>query len=318
MDDPRRHVIVDTNLLIYYLHPGSADTATIRERCRVLFESVLTANWSGIRLYVPAISVAEAIGVLDKYRFCTWSGPVKGDSSKRLSSSEYKKARNILTEAIRTRQLEQIDHEPTHVSLASFISPINQMFQFRRHRGQRHRVKSPMGAADCLIGGMAVLLQRRLGGGQVVLATADQRLADVMMKCRSLTRTRAETLGIKATAEAVGIVWSDKVFPRVVNIRDAKVAELREVFLGWPLPTSACMTKTRSKLTTAEEDQLVEVWRRVAERHCVSNADAIAHTPMVCELKTEFAATSGIEMTCYEIFLALLGIRKAGRMPRLK
>jgi predicted nucleic acid-binding protein len=318
MDDPRRHVIVDANLLIYYLHPESADTITVRDRCRVLFDSVLTAKWSGIRLYVPAISVAEAIGVLDKYRFCTWSGPVKGHPSRRLSSPEYRMARRRLLEAIRIRQLEQIDHEPTHVSLASLISPVNQIFQFRRHRGAGHKVKRPMGAADCLIVGMAVLLQRRLGAEQVVLATADQRMADVVTKCRSLTEARAETLGIKATAEAVGIAWSDKAFPMVVNIRDARMPELRSVFLGWPLPTSTGTTKGHSELTAADEEHLGQVWQRVAGRHGVTNPDSIPHTPTICELRTEFAARSGVEMTCREIFLALLGMRKAKCLPKPK
>lgn len=99
MSDATRHLIVDTNLLIYYLHPQSADTKTVRERCRVLFKSAIDARWPGLRLYVPAISVAEAVGVLDKYRHCTWAGPVLQNPALRLSSRQYRQARDGLKNA---------------------------------------------------------------------------------------------------------------------------------------------------------------------------------------------------------------------------
>lgn len=318
MDDPRRHVIVDTNLLIYYLHPQSADTKTVRERSKTLFDAALKANWSSIRLYVPAISVAEAMGVLDKYRYCTWAGPVHQDPSKRLSSKQYKRAKHTLNKAIQSRRLEQIDHEPSHVSLASLISPVNQKYQFRRHRGSSSKVKKPMGGADCLIGGMAVLMQRRMGGEHVVLATADQRLRDVMTKCQGLSERQAEQLGIKTTAEAVGIPWSEKAFPATVNIRDARVAELRETFFGWPLPTKPCQSKTRDDLAEADEEALVAAWKRIARRHGITNADSLPHSPAINELRTEFAATGAVEMSNRGLFLALIGMRKAGRLPRVR
>jgi len=316
MSEPTRHVIVDTNLLIYYLHPSSADTKTVRDRCQVLFDAAIRAEWSGLRLYVPAISVAEAIGVLDKYRFCTWSGPVRQNPTVRLSTIDYREARDTLKNAIRSRVIEQIDHEPSHVSLAEFISPINQKFQFRRRRGATNRVKRPMGGADCMIAGMAVLLHRRLGGSQVVLATADQRLADVMTKCRGLSERRAEALGIKAAAEEVGIPWSSNVFPDVINVRDASVADLRQAFSGWPLPSAACVVKDRNALTAQERSTLIDVWLRVARRHGITNPDALPHTSIIGEIRTEFAAASGVELTLSDIFGTLVALRKAGQLPR--
>jgi hypothetical protein len=316
MSDATRHLIVDKNLLIYYLHPTSADTKTVRERCRVLFKAAINARWPGLRLHVPAISVAEAIGVLDKYRHCTWAGPVKQNAALRLNANQYKQARDELKTAIRQHLIEQIDHEPTHVSLAELISPINQKYQFRRRRKSQNRVKKPMGGADCMIAGMAVLLHRRLGSSQVALATADQRLADVVTKGRDLTERQAEQLGIKSAAEDLGIPWSSGVFPDVINLRDCPVNDLRHIFHGWPLPTSPCIAKTRQELTTDERDQLVAVWRRVARRHSMSNPDNLPHTPVVSELRTEFAADSGVLLSSHDVFHALVAMRKAGDLPR--
>lgn len=151
---------------------------------------------------MPASSVAEAIGVLDKYRHCTWARPVAKNKASRLKPREYEAARALLKGAISNRFIEQVDHEPTHVSLAELISPINQSYQFRRKRGKSHRVKKPMGGADCMIAGIAVLLHRRLGGSHVALATADQRLADVIGKCRRLTEKQADKFGIKSASGA--------------------------------------------------------------------------------------------------------------------
>ena len=149
MSDAIRHLIVDTNLLIYYLHPASADTKTVRDRCIALFDAATRAEWSGLRVYVPAIAVAEAIGVLDKYRYCTWAGPATQRPELRLSATQHRKARDLLKDAIRDRRIEQIDHEHSHVSLAELISPINQKYQFRRKKKSKHKSKSKHKIITC-------------------------------------------------------------------------------------------------------------------------------------------------------------------------
>lgn len=315
MADPKRHVVVDTNLLIYFLHPNSADTKTVRDRCEYLFGAALDASWSGLRLYVPAISVAEAIGVLDKYRFCTWAGPVKQDPAKRLNSQDYRRARSVLADAIRTGRLEQLDHEPSHVSLASLISPVNQMYQYRRRRTGKGKVKKPMGGADCLIAGISILLQRRLQE-EVILATADQRLADVMAKCAGLSVSRAEALEMKQPAEAMGIEWGPNAFPKSINVRDASISEMRDTFLGWPLPTVPCQARERSGLTDADRDALVASWLRIAGRHGFSNPDRLAHASSLLELRTDLAATASLDMTCRDIFLEIIRLRKSKSLPK--
>lgn len=43
-----------------------------------------------------------------------------------------RRARDTLTEAVRSRTIEQLEHEPGHVLLAGLVSPVNHHYQIRR------------------------------------------------------------------------------------------------------------------------------------------------------------------------------------------
>jgi phosphosulfolactate phosphohydrolase-like enzyme len=190
MKDPIRHVVVDTNILGDFLYPNGTKAVKRVERSKILLSAVLNARWPAIKLYTPAICIAEAMGILDKYRFCSWGNDIKKDSSLKLSAADYRSARKVLTDAVGQRTIEQLEHEPTHVLMAGLISPVNSYFQIRRNK----RKKLPMGAADCVIAGMAIHLVSRMGRESALLVTGDQRMADVVRKAGTVKEKTAESL----------------------------------------------------------------------------------------------------------------------------
>jgi hypothetical protein len=318
MQDPVRHVVVDANTLGAFLYINSTGSANLQQRSQILIGAAVQGRWPGIKLYTPAICIAEALGVLDKYRFCTWHGPAKTDSTKRLSESAYETARDLLIGAVRNRTIEQLEHEPGHVLLAGLVSPVNQNYQIRRkdRKGSNAGVKPPMSATDCLIAGMTIHLVSRMGRGAAVLATADQRLADVLKKAERIKQDRAEELGLVEVAKQAGLAWAAKLYPSVVNLHKAMPRELRDAFGGWPLPTNPVVTKCRGALTPQEATALEDTWVNVAADYGITDPERLAYSRMLDDLKTRFAVTSGVCLPNEDIFRFLLQRRKAGLLRR--
>ncbi len=318
MQDPVRHVVVDANTLGAFLYANSTGSANLQQRSQVLIGAALQGRWPGIKLYTPAICIAEALGVLDKYHFCTWHGSAKNDPTKRLSASAYATARDLLTGAVRSRTIEQLEHEPGHVLLAGLVSPVNQHYQIRRkgRKGGKAGVKPPMGATDCLIAGMTIHLVCRMGRDAVVLATADQRLADVLKKAERVKQDRAEELGMVEVAKQAGLAWGPKLYPSVVNLHKATPRELRDAFGGWPLPTNMVVNKRRAALTPQEAMALEDAWVAVASEYEISDPERLAYSPMLDDLKARFAVASGVCLPNEDIFRFLIQRRKTGQLRR--
>ena len=317
MQDSVRHVVLDANVLSVFLHPGSTHNEHVRERSRLLLQAGLNACWPGIRLYTPAICIAEAMGVLDKYRFCTWFNPVRADPSRRLSATDHEYARTYLAEAVRNHRIEQLDQEPNHVLLAGLVSPVNARYQIRRKvKGRQSKVKPPMSAADCLIAGLAIHLVSRIGRDSVILVTADQRLADVLTKARGLKPPKANVLGLTTVAEQAGLEWSPGLYPNCINIQRATDADMKKALGSWPLPTQPLVKKPRTALTEDERKLLTAAWSATAADYGLTNPDGTAYGPALEDIKARFAVSSSVLLENRELFLFLIGERKAKRLPR--
>lgn len=313
------HIVVDTNILVDYLHPGACTSRRLADRVRVLFDSALIAKWTDVKLHIPAIAVVEAIGTLDKYRFCTWHGPVRKNPDVRLSAAAYKKARQAIHEAVTQRRFEQIEHEPCHVVLSSLVSQVNHIYQYRRQRQRRSakeiKVRAPMGAADCMIASMAILLGSRVGFESVRLLTADQRLADVMTKCRQLTAWRAERLGLPPIAASVGLSWQPSMYPVAVNLRTARLKDLRAALGGWPLPTKPLRAMIPNQPFTAVEDAaIVSSWQNAATEYGLRNPDNLPFHPALQDIRIRVAADHGLDIPARVIFKRLLTLRKQKKL----
>ncbi len=313
MESPIRHVVLDTNVLSDFLYPERTAAVERATRSTTLLSAVLYANWPCIRIYTPAICIAESMAILDMYHFCTWAREVKANPAIRLSAEMYRKTKSALEIAVRQRKIEQLEHEPNHVLLAGLISPVNSSFQIRR---KKRTIKPPMGAADCVIVGMAIHLVSRVGHGAVRLVTGDQRMADVVMRAGRVRSTTAEKLGLTASAEAAGLTWSPTLYPTPINLGQASLSGLRLAFGGWPLPTKPVTMKNRAELTENEKADLIAAWLAVARDARISNPDSLPYRPELEDIKVRFAVKSSTYLTNECIFRFLLKERKAGRLPR--
>lgn len=320
MLDPVRHVVIDANIIASYFHPGSVKNPILRARCKALLDSAIKAQWPGIRLFSPAICVAEAMSVLDKYRFCTWHGPLRSDPTARLSAKRYKRSRDALAAAVRARIIERLPHEHEHVLLSGLVSPINNGHQIRRKtRGATKgnaRIKPPMGAADCLIAGLTIHLVSRLGPKSVLLATADQRMADVINRAHRLNHSTAEKLGLLEVAEQAGIEWSPTLYPKCINLNRDSDRELQEAFGGWPLPEKPCTEKKRSDLLDSEKESLIKIWLDVGKQQEITNPDRLPYSMALEQIRVSFADKTQVYMTSDEVFWFLMNRRKAGELPK--
>ncbi len=320
MVDAVRHIVIDTSILGDFLHPRRTKASTRAQRSHMLLAAAINANWPCLRVYTPAICIAEAIGILDSYRFCTWGKELSKNPNLRLSSRSYRTARQTLTDAVKRRKIEQIEHEPTHVLLAGLISPVNNRFQIRRKKRVKNSssptIKQPMGAADCVIVGMAIHLVSRIGRESVHLVTGDQRMADVLMKAERLKPATAETLGLPSNARAAGLEWSPQLYPSSINLERATDRDLRIAFGGWPLPTKPVVVKKRAELDSGERAELINCWLEVSELSGVTNPDSLPYSAELEDIKVRFAIKTSVYLSNECIFRFLLQQRKAKQLPR--
>ena len=106
------------------------------------------------------------------------------------------------------------------------------------YRTKKDDVRS-MGAADLLVGAMAMHLVRVHGRENVRLLTADRRMDAIFDNaCPKLNRATAEKLGLIKKAKDLGFSeWSPEIYPQVLDLQRCKDADLARFFGEWPLPT---------------------------------------------------------------------------------
>jgi hypothetical protein len=316
MQDPVRHVVIDANVLSAALLAQSTESEGVRGRAGALLDAVVKARWPGLVLYTPGICVAEVRAIFDKYRYCTWYGEPKTESARRINNDEYWSAQERLQDVEESVGFHRVDHDPAHVLAAGLVSPINAFFQDCGQGDARPVARQPMSATDCVIAGMAIALQRQLGADAVVLATADQRLSEVIGKAKRLTGEDAEQLGLDHVAVHLRFGrWHTDIYPRCVNLIHAHDTELREALLGWPLPTAPLSERTASNLSRSEKAQLAQLWRQVQKEHKLGGEDSLPYSAALDDLRARFACESGSYLANDQIYRVLQNMRKASEMP---
>ena len=307
MYDTQVHVVVDANILAAGFCPVTHKDDTVRQRSEILVKSICELGWPYVRLYAPSICIAEALGVIDKFRYCTWHGDLKHDPSKQLSEEDYRNVLSKLNDSVKTRKIVQIEHEPDHVLFSNLISPVNMYFQLTD--------SSPMGATDCVIGAFAILMKTRLSCRRVILVTADTRLSSVINKCRNLTKEEAQQLNLIETAEACGIKWSQEIYPECIHFKDTTDDDLVKHFLGWPLPTRPFHYTMIDDLLPEDKLALCRLWRETSNKYSGVTPDNLPYTIALDDLKTQLAAKYQILMSNEDIFRRIVNWRKSSTWP---
>jgi hypothetical protein len=296
MRDTVRHVVVDTSVLAAAFVPSSTDSQVVRDVIDGIF-ACSQSGWPAIRLYVPAICVAKTLGVFDKLRF----------KDRTLGQTEYAVARSALERFVGDRHYHQLDQQPRHVFATGLVSPINYSLSGRQGRH--------MGAADCLVAGMAVLLGHQVGVEDVLLLTADSHMAKVMARAAQLTATEADGMGIADIAAKVGVSpWSPGIYPGCLNVRETQEAQLREAFLGWPLPSSPC----RGREATGPEDKAAiwALYQTIRREHGFRGREKLLSSPALDELRTRIACQRGLNLSAAQVYEVVAAVEKSPTLRR--
>jgi len=233
--------LLDANVTaVYYLARSmkNAKASKVLERMGIIVDSVRTKG-SDLFLYIPNICIAEVFGVFAKYAFGKWNQHLKG--IKTIDKRVYRKLVKQFRHDIHNgRVLYQYELSRYHVLAQDLVAPIDHYFQHRRETKRRKKTRPPirpMGTFDRLYVAMGILLAHVHGADNVVLLTADDRIADIVGKCREGVRpSTIRKLKLEIAEEVTGRKFGPGLFPRCLNLKTATETELKEVFGQWPLP----------------------------------------------------------------------------------
>jgi hypothetical protein len=94
-----------------------------------------------------------------------------------------------------------------------------------------------MGTFHHLYVAMGIHLAHIHGPENVVLLTADDRVANIVGRCQhGIAPNTVRKLKLKIAQEVTGRTFSPALFPRSLNLKTATRTELKQVFGAWPLP----------------------------------------------------------------------------------
>lgn len=316
--DPRRHVLIDANVLLAYVAPETHKSRAVQDRAKNLIESVVKYGWPTLSLYTPSVCLAEAQCALDKRRYCDWYGDGKNGV---LSAEVYKRGVKGLRDLVVEGRITKIEVEAVDLDAARLVSVVNSKYQIRKRRKSkkdittsaqkvgRQKVRGPMGAVDCLIVGMAIRLGARIGTDVVTIATADSRLADVVRRCRKLSHKRAKALQLPKVSQNIPIVWSKEIYPCCIHLEHAREDEIRSSFGGWPLPGRSLTHKEYGDLTIKQSECLYKLGVDIKGEYGVG-PDSLPYTDALDELQSRFAIRTGVYLPKSAIAKLLLQWRK--------
>jgi hypothetical protein len=291
MHDPVLHVVLDTSALASYFVPRSTNSERVREVMRVLFNAATHAEWPGLKIYVPAICVGETNAVFDKLWLRTGE----------LTAQEYLKKVEQLDTFVHERYCQRVEQLEEHVRAAKLVSPVNQTTP-RRKGGY-------MGGADCIIAAMSITLGFQVGSSNVRLLTTDTQMGDVMQRARTLSEVDAHRLGLVDLCATHGWPrWAASFYPMCLNLCEATEEELRDGFLGWPLPQNTC--RKPAALSVDEEAHLWRIWLEIKRQFRVRGRESLPYGPPINHIRTRIACEVGIHLTGEEIYRFICNVQK--------
>lgn len=234
------YCLFDANVIAAYYCTKTTRSAKVISRARTIIESVRSKASSHF-LYIPNFCIAEVFSVFMKYAYSTWNSHVK---SRKLDRRVYGKVRTQFQEDIHNARLfYHYELSRYHVLAVNLVAPVDHHYRMKRRRRASKKKKAstkpvqPSGTLDQLLIAMGVHLVKIHGPNNVVVVTADERLAMVIEKCRSQIKYDVkQKLGLVEASNFTGIPFQPDSFPIVLNLQKASDTQLRNVFGQWPLP----------------------------------------------------------------------------------
>ncbi len=238
----RTFLLLDANVVAGYYLPRSLNSKRACSRIETLLDFARSGR-SQFFLYLPNFCIAEVFSVFMKYALSKWNRHVKKKGLGTLDRRVYESLVRQFEKDIHNGQfINQYELSRYHVLGINFVAPIDHYFQISRAGRTpktRRRLPSPMGSFDHLLISMGVQLAHVHGADRVVLVSADDRLCDVLARCKKPMPVRTvKKLKLEIGEKATGRNFSPTLFPEHVNLKSATNADLRAVLGQWPLPAT--------------------------------------------------------------------------------
>lgn len=225
--------LLDANVTAGYYLPRSLNSKTAAKR----IESIIDSVRSGVRndfFYIPNICIAEVFSVFMKHCFGEWNKHLKKKGT--IDSRVYERlVRQFQADIHNGHFLYHYELNRYHVLGINLVAPIDHYFKISR--GQKKNV-IPMGTFDHLIISMGMHLAHIHGPENVCILSADDRLTDILKKCKSgIKKSTVKKLKLNIAEEVTGRAFGPTLFPKHLNLKTATKKELVAVLNDWPLPS---------------------------------------------------------------------------------
>lgn len=231
---PAKYLLFDANVVAAYYLPRSHSSKRVRERIGTLLDSVRSGA-STFFLYIPNYCIAEVFGVFAKHAFGHWNPHLRrsGTIDKRVYKSL---VTQFAADIHNARFFYHYELSRYHILGVDLIAPVDHYYQIRRGEERRH---VPMGTFDQLVLSMGIHLSHIHGNTNVAIVSADDRLIDILEKCRDgLPAKTIRKLRLDIAEEITGRPFTPAIFPQPLNLKTATAAQLTEVLGHWPLPVA--------------------------------------------------------------------------------
>ncbi len=224
------YLLLDSNVTAGYYLPRSLDSARAQKRIELLFQSIRSGESSHF-LYIPNFCIAEVFSVFMKHAFGKWNRHVinkGGTIDKRIYE---KLVTQFQADIHNGKFLYHLELNRYHILGINLVAPIDHSYKISRRQGN----VIPCGTFNHLIISMGITLAHIHGRNNVCIISADDRLTDLLSKCSSLHRpTTIKKLKLDIAEDVIGHPFNRDLFPRYLNLKSAKVSDLREIFGSWP------------------------------------------------------------------------------------
>lgn len=225
------YLLLDSNVTAGYYLPRSLDSRKAQSRIENIFWSNRSEK-SEHFLYIPNFCIAEVFSVFMKHAFGKWNRHVKkigGTVDKRVYESLVKQFQEDIHNG---KFIYHLELNRYHILGINLVAPIDHSYRMYKRKDN----VSPCGTFDHLIISMGITLSHIHGRNNVCIISADDRLTDLLGKCSSISSPRTiERLKLDIAKEVVGHPFNKELFPKYLNLKTAKVSELKDVFGNWPL-----------------------------------------------------------------------------------
>ena len=226
------YCLFDASVILPYYLPQAHKSDKVHAHATSIIESVRSCTTSHF-LYIPNFCIAEVFSNFAKWAHGDWNKHVKEAT---IDARVYKSLCKQFQADIHNAALfYHYELSRYHVLTLNLVAPVDHYFKLYRGTAKR---ANPAGTFDQLIVAMGIHLTKIHGAGNVVLITADNRIAKIIGKCRSkISASARHSMQIDDAERLVGIPFSPNSFPQVLDLATASKKDLLALFGQWPLPT---------------------------------------------------------------------------------